>query len=46
MADMKWKTQAEIDAEKAEQEKQASLPDDKERIAQLEEMVLQLLLMS
>lgn len=46
MADMKWKSQVEIDAEKAEAEKTEMLPKPEERIAQLEEMIMQLLLMS
>lgn len=46
MADIKWKTAVEIEAEKEEAKKLESLPRPEERIAQLEEMVLQLLLMS
>lgn len=46
MADIKWKPQVEIDAEKAEAERTEMLPKPEERIVQLEEMVMQLLLMS
>lgn len=45
MAKIEWKSQEDIEKEKAEQELIEQLPDDKERIEMLENMVLELLMM-
>ncbi|TWK08588.1 hypothetical protein CHCC20442_4301 [Bacillus licheniformis] len=44
MAEIKWKSQEEIDKEKEEQKKKEQLPTPEERIAQLESTILNLLL--
>ncbi len=45
MAKIEWKTQEEIEQEQAEQNRLDQLPNDKERIEMLENMVLDLLMM-
>lgn len=45
MAKIEWKSQEEIDREKLEQEQLEQMPSDKERIEELENMILQLLMM-
>ena len=45
MAKIEWKTQEEIEQERAEQSRLDQLPNDKERIEMLENMVLDLLMM-
>lgn len=45
MAKIEWKSQEEIEQEKLEQERLEQLPNDKERIEMLENMVLDLLMM-
>lgn len=45
MAKIEWKTQEEIEQEKLEQEQLEQMPSDKERIEELENMILQLLMM-
>lgn len=44
MAEMKWKSQEEIDKEREEEERKKQLPTEKERLEFLEQTVIEMMI--